>query len=424
MRPRSAAVLLLSLLAPLAAQAQSQGANLIPLASFASISADNVPAAPRGDLLFASDGNLYFSSYGGGANGGGAIARVTPSGTLTTLHSFTGRDDDGAQSYSRLVQASDGNLYGTTYIGGKDGVGTLFRISLAGEFTSLHSFDRRRDEPKLPYTGLVQAGDGHLYGTTMRGGSDDRGTVFRLTLSGTVEVIHAFANGEGQNPEGTLIVGPDGNLYGTTLIGGENDRGTIYRVTTGGTLTTLYSFPSLGAFSSTGVATNATGANPRAALTLGPDGNFHGTAYQGGTQGYGTVFRMTPAGEVTVLHSFTGPTAGGAFPLAGVSIDAAGNIYGTTEQGGYLNRGTAWRLSPAGEFTLLHGFIGSAADGNTPYATLTLVGDEIYGVTLTDALSGAGAMFRLDQGTGGVLPVRLQVSPASITVGGSTTVTW
>ena len=135
---------------------------------------------------------------------------------------------------------------------------------------------------------------------------------------------------DGENPEGALIVGADGDLYGTTLQGGGGNRGTIFTHLHQRHLTALYSFPSLGAFNSQGLAINATGANPRAGLLLAADGNYYGTAYQGGTDGYGTVFRMTPAGAVTVVHAFTGPSFGGAFPLSAVMQDAAGNLYGTT----------------------------------------------------------------------------------------------
>ena len=248
--------------------------------------------------------------------------------------------------------------------------------------------------------------------------------MFRLSLSGTFTVVHSFNGTDGENPEGTLVIGPNGDLFGTTLQGGTSNRGSVYRITTGGTLTSLYSFPALGAFSTAGVATNTTGANPRAALLFGADGNFYGTAYQGGAQGYGTVFRMTPAGAVTALHSFTGASAGGAFPLAGVARDANGDLFGTTERGGYLNRGSAWQLTAAGQFSLLHGFVGSIDDGEQPYASLALVGTDLFGITYSDSIGGAGTFFRLDRGTGGVLPVQLAVTPASMTVGGSASITW
>ncbi|MGC4028946.1 MAG: hypothetical protein QM696_08750 [Steroidobacteraceae bacterium] len=422
MRPYLAALLSLLLL-PAVAAAQSEGANVMTLVNLGTSTVTDKPINGRGELLLANDGNFYITSYGGGANSGGAVARIAPDGTLTTLHSFAS-GSEGAQSYARLVQASDGNLYGTTYLGGDDGAGTVFRVSLSGDFATLHAFGKGKRDPKLPYTGLVQAGDGNLYGTTLRGGAADRGTVFRISLSGTVDIIHEFADSEGESPEGTLVVGPDGNLYGTTMTGGENERGTIYRITLGGDLTTLYSFPAGPSSLDGGVAINDVGANPRAGLMLGSDGNFYGTAYQGGTSGYGTVFRMTPAGNVVAFHHFSGSRTDGAFPLAGVTQDAAGNLYGTTEKGGILNRGTVWQVSPAGQFTLLHGFIGGVEDGSTPYAGVTVVGDAVYGVTYTDSVYGTGAVFQLDRGTGGVLPVRIAASPSTVMVGDSATLTW
>ncbi|MEY2854586.1 MAG: hypothetical protein RL030_1718, partial [Pseudomonadota bacterium] len=304
--PVPAGLLLAVLCAVPAAPALSQEANLIAVTRLGLAPAENTPTNIRGDLLLADDGNFYVSSFAGGSSGAGAVARITPAGAVTVLGSFTGTDGLGAQSYAKLVQANDGNLYGTTYLGGKDGRGTVFKQTLSGTLTTLYGFPSGKAAPMLPYAGLVQAPDGNLYGSTMRGGAADAGTVFRLTLAGELTVLHEFTGKDGQNPEGTLIVGHDGNLYGTTLIGGESDRGVIYRIATGGTYTLLYSFPPLGEFNTSGLATNATGANPRSALLLAADGNYYGTAYQGGTFGFGTVFRMTPAGTVSTVYNFGG----------------------------------------------------------------------------------------------------------------------
>ncbi|HXC58632.1 MAG TPA: choice-of-anchor tandem repeat GloVer-containing protein, partial [Steroidobacteraceae bacterium] len=195
-------------------------------------------------------------------------------------------------------------------------------------------------------------------------------------------------------------------------------------ISTGGSLTRLYSFPSLGNFNALGLSTNATGANPRAGLLLAADGNYYGTAYQGGANGYGTVFKMTPAGVVTALHAFGGPPFASGFPLSSISQDAAGNLYGTTESGGYLNQGTAWRISPAGQYSLLHSFAGTLLDGSKPYGTLLVVGNSLYGATFSDSVGGAGAIFKLDLGSNGALPVEFSVSTTDIDVGASATLTW
>jgi uncharacterized repeat protein (TIGR03803 family) len=422
---RSAAILVPSLLlaglAPHEAMAREE-ANVIPVVQLATTAVELAPAIIRGNLLLASDGNIYAISSDGG-NRGGAIARIAPDGTMTVLFA-PDKGEQGASAYAGLMQATDGHLYGTTYLGGEKGLGVVFRLTLDGVYTVLRSLGQTKVDAALPYAGLVQAGDGNLYGTTLRGGVNDKGTLFRINLGGdNYQLLYSFDGSNGENPEGTLIVGSDGNLYGTTL-GGGSGRGTIFRATTAGAVTSLYSFPSLSAFSTSGLAINATGANPRAGLLLAADGNYYGTAYQGGPNGYGTLFKMTPAGAVSVVHAFAGPLSGAGFPLSSVTQDAAGNLYGTTEQGGSINQGAAWRYSASGQFGLLHSFIGSPIDGNKPYASLIEVGNFLYGVTSSDVTSSAGAIFKLDQGTGGVLPIELSLAPNDITVGGSTTLTW
>jgi uncharacterized repeat protein (TIGR03803 family) len=406
------------------ALARTQDANVISVTSLV-ITALNLPGSPRGNLLLANDGNIYFTGTTGGANGIGAVARVTPAGDATSLHSFTGGQTEGQSPFAGVMQASDGALYGTTYVGGDGNGGTVYRLALDGTYKLLHSFKAGgKTDPHYPYGGVVQASDGNLYGTTLRGGADDKGTIYRISLDGTLTQIHDFTGDDGENPEGDLIVGSDGNLYGTTLQGGKDGRGTIYRATLAGAVTTLHSFPTLGAFSTAGVAINATGANPRSGLFLGADGNYYGTAYQGGSVGYGTVYRMTPAGVVTVVHAFTGPTSGGAFPLASVSQDAAGNLYGTTERGGPNNLGTAWRIDTSGQFSMLHGFLGTTVDGMSPYATLLPLNGYLYGNSYTDSDVHLGALFKLDVGDGVNLPVEISVAPTSMLVGSTATLTW
>lgn len=416
LRPLAASLALLAMCfgtLPAAAAERTQEANVVAVASLPVTGLEKSPQAVRSDLLLATDGNIYFISSGGG-NGGGAIGKLAPDGTVSVHYAFATRDE-GAIAYSSLMQGSDGHLYGTTYLGGVDGAGAAFRVTLAGAFTLLHSFGESRTSAALPYTGLVEAPDGNLYGTTLLGGDNNKGTIYRLGLDGSFAIIHHFDGSGGENPEGTLIVGSDGNLYGTTMVGGERNRGVIYRISTAGVYERLYSFPSLGAFGAGG-GTNVTGANPRAGLLLAADGNFYGTAYQGGASGHGTVFRMTPAGEVTTVHDFGGPSFGAAYPLAGVSQDAAGNLYGTTERGGTLNLGTAWRIDTTGQFRILHSMTGLKTEGRTPYATLLPVNGVLYGVSIADDEGqGGGAIFKLEQDTGSGFPVAISISQKEIT---------
>jgi len=379
----------------------------------------------RGDLLLASDGNLYVATSAGGAGSVGAVLRISPStGTSTLMHALVGGTTEGISPYAGLIQAADGNLYGTTFLGGTASAGTVYKLGLDGTFATLYNFNSQSGGAYEPYTAVVQAPDGALYGTTLRGGTANLGTVYKLTLAGTLTILHSFTGSDGSNPEGALVVGVDGALYGTTLVGGANDRGVIYKVTTSGTYTTVYTFPALGTINAAGVGTNVDGANPRAGLILGQDGNFYGTAYQGGASGYGTIYRITPAGVLTVVHNFGGAPTDGAYPLDKVTQDTDGTLYGTTELGGYSAAGVAWRITPSGTYSLLHSFTNSPVDGGTPYTTLLPLGGYLYGVSFTDLLSNAGAVYKLDLGTAGVLPVTVGLSAETIAIGSTTTLTW
>lgn len=437
--PRRLAALIPLALAGLMAQPgltaeRTEHANVLPTAVLSSPGTDykDAPRQVRGGLLLARDGNIYFGSSAGG-KGTGAIARLTPSNQLSTVYSLEDDGSEGISIFGALVQGpgSDDSLYGTAYFGGeqdgKGGLGTLFRVTLDGTFTVLHYFGGVKNGAALPYTGVVFGPDGYIYGTTLNGGVRNKGTVWRIAADGTgYSVIHEFSGSDGENPEGALVVGPDGLLYGTTLVGGSSNRGTIYRISTTGNQEVLYSFPKLGSFSDEGLAVNATGANPRAALMLSADGNFYGTAAQGGQYGHGTVFRMTPGGEVSVVHAFTGPYFGGSGPLAPVVQDEFGNFYGTTRAGGPYHSGTVWKIAPDGAFTLLHGFMGTLVDGHSPYAGVLLANDTIYAVTYSEGSSdsGYGAIIRLQESTGGPLPVEFTVSEREVTAGTSVTLTW
>jgi uncharacterized repeat protein (TIGR03803 family) len=403
------------------AAAASAKANVSGLLALGTSS--TVGTGIRADLILGTDGNFYAAASAGGDSSVGTIMRITPTGTATLVHSLAGPSTEGYLPYGALLQATDGFLYGTSYRGGSRDLGTAFKVGTDGTFTNLYSFDNASQGGFLPYGGLVQVG-ADLYGTTLRGGPSDAGTVFKLTTGGTLTVLASFDGSNGKNPEGRLALGPDGALYGTTLIGGANDRGVVFRISTSGTLTTLFSFPALTSFNAAGVATNIEGSNPRAGLTLGADGNFYGTAYQGGATGYGTVFRITPTGSLTVLRSFAGAPFEGAFPLSTVGHMPDGSLVGTTEKGGSTGAGTAWRIDPTGAFTTLHSFSGQVVDGAQPFASLFPLNGALYGATYTDSAAASGVFFKLDLPTNGVLPVSLTSTPDTIALGASSTVAW
>lgn len=350
-------------------------------------------------LIQATDGNLYgTTTYGGthvcplhGPNVGcGTVFKITPGGTLTTLYNFCSQPNcaDGYYPFAGLVQATDGNFYGTTYFNANESPGTVFRITPQGKLTTLHTFDY--GDGANPAAPLIQAADGNLYGTTYQGGSVSGGTAFKITLDGTFTMLHDFCTGscsDGGSPLGGLVQGTDGNFYGTTNSGGEF-FGTVFKMTPSGTVTTLYSF----GFSD--------GANPYAGVVQAGNGNFYGTTSSGGANYYyGTAYAMKPDGTFTTLYNFGQP--GGAFPMAPLIQATDGNLYGTTSEGGTGNNGIVFRLTPGGVLTTLHNF--DFTDGE--YSVAALVQDTsgvFYGTAAqgANANTNAGTIFSVSVGLG------------------------
>lgn len=372
-------LLVLSLLSGLQVMAAQ---TLIPLYSF---TGGNDGDNPIAGLVQANDGNLYGTTSEGGTNGYGTIFRITTSGVVTPLYSFT-NGDDGAHPYAGLVQASDGNLYGTAADGGTNDDGVVFRVTTNGVLTPLYSFTGAHDGAD-PRGGLVQASDGNLYGTTADGGTNSDGTVFRITTNGTLKSLYSFTGGhDGTFPEATLVQASDGNLYGTTYQGGISNSlpgyGAVFRITTNGLLTPLYSF------------TNGfDGADPVAGLVQASDGNLYGTTEAGGTNHYGAIFRITTNGIFTPLYSFT-DGHDGAYPEATL-VPANGNLYGTTYEGGTNGYGVIFQFTTSGTLTSPYSFT-DGHDGASPFASLVLANNgNLYGTALGGGTHGDGTVFEL-----------------------------
>ena len=360
----------------------------------------NIPGSPNAIVsVQGTNGNYYGTTYWGGSNNLGTVFQMTPAGALTTTVSFNGTN--GGQPSAGVVQGSDGNFYGTTYWGGSDNLGTVFQMTPGGALTTLASFNATNGGH--PSAGVVQGSDGNFYGTTYFGGTANLGTVFQMTPGGALTTLVSFNAANGGHPWAGVVQGSDGNFYGTTYWGGNlslsggDGVGTVFQMTPGGALTTLVSF---------GI-TN--GGHPSGGVVQGSDGNFYGTTYWGGNTslnggfGYGTVFKMTPAGALTTLASFN--TTNGGHPYPGVVQGSDGNFYGTTygitfldtEWNGGNLYGTVFGMAPDGTLTTLVSFTGE--NGANPFAGLLQGSDgSFYGTTSTNGSSGTGTLFRFKTG--------------------------
>ena len=244
--------------------------------------------SPLSALVQATNGRLYGTTQGCCSYSAGTVFEITTAGTLTTLYNF-GSGASGAYPYAGLIQASDGSFYGTTSQGGANGYGTVFKITAAGKLTTLYSFCSRANcaDGSYPYGGLVQATDGSFYGMTNEGGSRNNGTVFKMTTAGELTTLHSFRGPDGANPVSGLVQGTDGQLYGMAPGLGAHGYGTVFRVSTKGVLTTLHSFD------------GNDGSYPLGGLIQGTDGSFYGATTYGGNSnhcyggGCGTIFRLS-----------------------------------------------------------------------------------------------------------------------------------
>jgi len=344
-----------------------------------------------------------------------AAQSLTPGTSLpiTIVHAFGADQTDGEDPSGKLVQSPDGNFYGVTRTGGvpfPGGHGTIFRTAPDGTTKILHRFQDGSvaNDGSNPSAGLTLGTDGNFYGTTSAGGSTARvlmlqgyGTVFQMTPSGTVKILHSFADGsipgDGKTPSTPLIQGEDGNFYGTTFEGGvtsldtPNGFGTIFKITPTGVMTVLHTFQD-------GSVVND-GKLP-SSLTLASDGNFYGTTSYGGATNDGAVFKMTPSGALTILHSFAYNDFEGAVPNCIIQA-SDGNFYGTTVWGSPSSTqpgptGTVFEMAPAGNVTTLHWFRNdfTTREGTVPASIVQASDGNFYGTCIMGG-DGSGTIFSI-----------------------------
>jgi len=407
---------------------------------------DPANGTSRDSLVQGIDGNLYGTTISGGASNSGTVFEVTPTGVLTAIYSFCAQVNcaDGIGPQASLTQATNGNLYGTTYDGGTNknssicstGCGTVFRISPKGSETALHEFCAQPNcsDGAQPAARLIQGADGNFYGTTQSGGSSPNfslcggtgcGTFFKITPAGTFKTLYNFCSqpncADGWAYVVDVMQASDGNFYGTTSGGGVHNWGTVFRITPSGELKTLYNFCSQ--------ANCADGASPNPGLIQATDGNFYGTTVLGGTNsscnsgiGCGTVFKMSSTGIRKTLYSFCAQSscADGFSPPVGLIQAVDGKFYGSTGAGGSNSGGicssgcgTLFQLSAKGVLTTLYNYCSQpncedGTDANVLSGGGTLVqatNGIIYGITYiggdtsgTCGTEGCGTVFSLALG--------------------------
>lgn len=376
------------------------------------------PILPSGNVVQGDDGSLYATSNLGGAHAMGAVFKITPEGRMRVLYSFCAQPNctDGDAPNGGLVLRPDGHFIGVAQGGGKYGFGTIFDITQTGQMTVLYDFTGGKDG-SYPPAPPVLGPNGTFYGTAWEGGGTSGcGTVYRITNSGAVyggfHLLHDFSGPDGCNPTAELTPGADGNLYGPVSDGGTGTYGVTFKITPAGALTVLHDFVGV-----------PDGYDPVASMILASDGNFYGTTRGVGPPFSGGIFQMTPAGTVTVLHSMSGND--GTWLIGGVIEGSDGNFYGAAEQGGTgtcgnggAGCGTIFQVTPAGSLTVLHNFDGTAGywvDATPVQHTNGLLFGDTYwgGIDTSFCTFGCGVFYSLDES----LPAFVSVLPSSGSVG-------
>jgi len=428
------------------AQAQPRTVTQTVLYNFCSKSGCTDGEDIEAGLVQGADGNFYGTTYCGGTNDSGTIFKITPGGTLTTIYNFCTLEncDDGSNPQAALTQGSDGNFYGTTFYGGSssNGGGAVFKVTPAGTLTVLHSFCSLTNcaDGSLSSGAVVQGTDGNFYGTTVEGGANVNsdvcdtsgnmcGTLFKVTSSGTFATLYSFCAlsncSDGGVPSSGLVQGTDGDFYGTTFAGGgTNSAGSAFKFSTStGKLTTIYDFCSQAGCDDGGL--------PNAVLVQSANGSFYGTTSfggenAGGAASAGTIFDMTSSGAISILYNLCGLTncTDGAEPYyAGVFEGSDGNFYGSTLQGGADTLGTVYSVSPSASFDQLYSFDGTT--GESPFAGLVQGSDgNFYSTTETGGANSSGTVYKIAISPALAAPVQLTLSSASISKGSAVTLTW
>jgi len=338
-------------------------------------------SSPVAGVIRDSSGNLYGTTPYGGSSNWGVVFKVDTAGHAKVLYNFTG-GADGGYSSAGVIRDSSGNLYGTTALGGAANVGVVFKLDKSGHQTVLHSFTGAPDGA-YPHSGVLLDSAGNLYGTAYFGGSG-HGVVYKLDPAGNETLLYTFTGGpDGGLPSNDVILDPAGNLYGTTLIGGAAGLGVVFKLNPAGNLSVLHSF--------TGGADGCEGGP----LIRDSSGNLYGSSACGSASA-GVVYRIDKNGNESLLYTFTGGDDG-SFPSGGLVRDASGNLYGTTSVLGVPDEpGVVFKVDPAGNETVLYRFTGASDGGNPTGALIRDTANNLYGVTNVGGTAGLGVVYEFD----------------------------
>jgi uncharacterized repeat protein (TIGR03803 family) len=318
--------------------------------------------------------------------------------TFTTLYNFSG-GTDGASPIAGVIQDSLGNLYGTTYQGGGSDDGVVFRLDTAGNESALYSFSGGTDGSE-PFGPVLRDSEGSLYGSTAYGGDLQKclvsgpgcGVVFKIDTAGNETVLHTFTGGktDGCVPVGALQMDASGNLYGTASGCGAHAKGAVFKLTPNGKESLMHSF----------AGGSSDGAYPGSVL-MDKEGNLYGVTQGGGGkncggEGCGVLFKLSKKGTLTMLHRFAGGARDGCQPEGSVAMDGAGNLYGTATVCGSAGEGNVWKVNKSGSETILHNFAGGSSDGCLPEAGVVLDSSgNLYGDTASCGASDYGTLYEL-----------------------------
>jgi uncharacterized repeat protein (TIGR03803 family) len=306
--------------------------------------------------------------------------------TYSVVHSFAKDGVDGQQPLAAPVQDKFGNFWGTTSKGGVNGKGVIYAIPLAGGYTVYHPFANDGVDGTYPASGLFKGKKDTLWGTAQFGGADNYGVVFQVTPGGNDKVIHTFtdAANDGAQPETGLIGDTQGNLWGNTYVGGASQFGTVFKITSLNVFSVVHSFG----------GAPSDGAYPNSGQLLDAGGNIWGTTFQGGANGLGTIFKITPTGSYSVVYSFNG--VGGFSPLAGLTPDGRGHFWGNASAGGQNGYGTVYYINQHGLYSVAHTFAADGVDGIYPVGGLVRdKNGNLWGMTADGGAYLGGTIFEI-----------------------------